>query len=357
MEDAHAVVDELEIGPLGGIGIGRQSFYAVYDGHNGKEAADFVCSQLHGQLEQELLVSAHRVHPGTTSRDLDLLVLASLRAAFALTDETYVREGNGDSGCTAVAALLLGARLYVANLGDARCVLCRAGEALAMSEDHSPDRPDEVMRVQGAGGFVENGRVMGKIAVARAFGDAKFKDPESSILKPHGVSRPVVSAEPDFVIKDVDGEGNEFLLLACDGLFDVMTNQAATDFVRERLAAGSALPAICEVRVVVVPACMPALLAPRLLGTDRLTDHPTLLSLVCSHSLAAQDLANHALQIGSTDNVSVMVVKLTPPAAGAEDRSEYAHNSRGVHLAPVSPTPLPSAACAAPAAAVCPVDI
>ena len=88
MEDAHAMIDDLDIAALMGLGVGTQAFYGVFDGHNGKEAADFVCGQLHGQLEQELLVSSHRVHPRTTSRDFDLLVLASLRAAFALTDET-----------------------------------------------------------------------------------------------------------------------------------------------------------------------------------------------------------------------------------------------------------------------------
>ena len=227
----------------------------------------------------------------------------------------YVREGNGDSGCTAVVALLLGARLYVANLGDARCVLCRAGEAVACTEDHSPDRSDEVMRIQSAGGFVENGRVMGKIAVARAFGDAKFKLPDSSILKPHGVTRPVVSGEPDMTIKTLDASAtDEFLLLACDGLFDVMSNQAAVDFAREKIAAGTALPDICE------------------------------------------DLANHALQIGSTDNVSVMLVALMPPAVTTVigDGGAYQTNSdRGVHLSPISPSSPPAAV----AATVCPVDI
>lgn len=46
---------------------------------------------------------------------------------------------------------------------------------MCLSEDHKPGREDEAKRIRDAGGFVINGRVMGELAVSRAFGDVDFK--------------------------------------------------------------------------------------------------------------------------------------------------------------------------------------
>ena len=142
--------------------------------------------------------------------------------------------------------LALGGRLYCANVGDSRTVLCRAGGAArALSEDHKPSRPDEAARIKAAGGFIINKRVMGELAVSRAFGDAEFKKGISEILgeenvgkgeEPPGtdLTKPLVVAEPEVQVCALE-PSDEFLLLACDGLFDVMTNQEAVDLARAEL--------------------------------------------------------------------------------------------------------------------------
>jgi serine/threonine protein phosphatase PrpC len=67
--------------------------------------------------------------------------------------------------------LRVGNKLVVANAGDSRAVLCRRGQAVEMSRDHKPMDEDERARIQKAGGFVQEGRVNGSLALSRAIGD------------------------------------------------------------------------------------------------------------------------------------------------------------------------------------------
>lgn len=69
--------------------------------------------------------------------------------------------------------LLKGLDLFVANVGDTRCVLCQRGKAIAMTEVHEPSRPSEVNRITRAGGdkiWAMKGRVEGEMRMSRALG-------------------------------------------------------------------------------------------------------------------------------------------------------------------------------------------
>ena len=92
-----------------------------------------------------------------------------------------VEEGEGEeytgpaAGCTAVVAVIHGSKLYVANAGDSRCVLCRGKETVSLTEDHKPTNPDEERRIKAAGGFVTEGRINGGLNLSRAIGDMNYK--------------------------------------------------------------------------------------------------------------------------------------------------------------------------------------
>lgn len=88
------------------------------------------------------------------------------------------RFDNDNSGCTAVAALLTKSNvLYVSNAGDSRAVIStKDGRAIPLTQDHKPKHPKESQRIKNAGGFVENGRVNGSLALSRALGDFNFKN-------------------------------------------------------------------------------------------------------------------------------------------------------------------------------------
>jgi len=170
-------------------------------GHGGIHAAEFVKANLYNTL---------LAHPKYGSDPV-----AATVEAYEAIDAQYCSLGaNRDDGCTAVTALVQGSRLIVANVGDSRAILCRAGRAIQLSIDHKPNAKEERQRVERAGGVVVwagTWRVGGVLAVSRAFGDKPLKR--------------YVSGTPDVRDERLTPE-DEFLILASDGLWDVCMNQA-----------------------------------------------------------------------------------------------------------------------------------
>lgn len=161
-------------------------------------------------------------------------------------DEAFMNnitdEPGKDSGCTAVVALLHEKDLYVANAGDSRCVVCRNGKALEMSFDHKPEDQIEFDRIQKAGGRVTlDGRVNGGLNLSRAIGDHGYK-----MNKKLPAEEQMISALPD-IKKITIGPEDEFMVLACDGIWNFMTSDDVVEFVQERIADPTKkLSEICE---------------------------------------------------------------------------------------------------------------
>ncbi|XP_078670201.1 protein phosphatase 1G-like isoform X2 [Branchiostoma floridae x Branchiostoma belcheri] len=156
-------------------------------------------------------------------------------------------QPGSDSGTTAVVALLSQEKLYVGNAGDSRCVLCRAGRAIDMSIDHKPEDDEERDRILKAGGKVtQDGRVNGGLNLSRAIGDHCYKRNEDLPLKDQ-----MITSLPDVRTIDMQ-QDDEFMVLACDGIWNVLTSQQVVDFVRNRLAEETpdggkrTLSSICE---------------------------------------------------------------------------------------------------------------
>ena len=113
----------------------------------------------------------------------------------------------------------------VANAGDCRAVLCRKGDAINMSEDHRPIYPSEKRRVEELGGYInDDGYLNDVLLVSRALGDWDMKSPAPSPL----------IAEPEFQQMFLT-EDDEFLIIGCDGIWDVMSSQEAVSLVRRGL--------------------------------------------------------------------------------------------------------------------------
>lgn len=282
-------------------------YFAIFDGHAGTFAADWCGKKVHVLLEEII-----RKNPNTPIPEL-------LDQTFTTVDQQLEKLPLKNSGCTAVIAVLRwedripnaqsatgstsiapaaaaavkaaseppsnkpatseaaaaanenvgniasGATsqpearlreaasrqrvLYTANVGDARIVLCRNGKALRLSYDHKGSDENEGKRIAGAGGLILNNRVNGVLAVTRALGDAYMKD--------------LVTGHPYTTETVIQPDIDEFLILACDGLWDVCSDQEAVDLIRS-------------------------------------TKDP---------QQASRALVDHALQRFSTDNLSIMVVR------------------------------------------------
>jgi protein phosphatase 1L len=207
MEDTYQAA--VDIG-----GDAKRAFYGVFDGHGGQHASEYTAEHLHRIILQQ----KYDESPG-----------AALRAGFKQLDAEWLQladRNDWDDGTTAIAVLIHRRTLYVSNVGDSRAVLCSAGRAIAMSSDHKPAREDEKKRIERLGGrIIHYGtwRVEGVLAVTRAIGDRKLKT--------------FVTATPEIHERHIQRD-DEFLVLATDGVWDVLSSQDSCDIVKSVLSAG-----------------------------------------------------------------------------------------------------------------------
>ncbi|KAG1327542.1 putative protein phosphatase 2C 11 [Cocos nucifera] len=267
MEDAHAALPDLD---------DCTSFFGVYDGHGGKVVAKFCAKYLHTQVVKNEAYAAGDI--GTSVQKAffrmdemmrgqrgwrELAVLGDKINKFTgmiegliwsprggdlndQADDWAFEEGphsdfsGPTSGSTACVAIIRNNQLVVANAGDSRCVISRKGQAYNLSRDHKPELEAERERIIKAGGFIHVGRVNGSLNLARAIGDMEFK--QNKFLP---AEKQIVTANPDINIVELCDD-DDFIVLACDGIWDCMSSQQLVDFIHEHINTESCLSAVCE---------------------------------------------------------------------------------------------------------------
>lgn len=240
MEDAHCA----EIGLPHGLD--DWSFFAVFDGHAGARVSAHCAKNLLNSITQLEEFITNAVNASDVSADKMDKVKAGIRNGFLQLDERMkelpeVLSGEDKSGSTAVSALISPTHIFMANCGDSRAVLSRAGTAFFSTADHKPVNPQEKERIVRAGGSVLIQRVNGSLAVSRALGDFEYKQVEGK-----GPCEQLVSPEPEITVLERDSDRDEFLCLACDGIWDVLNNTELCDFVRHMLTITSDVELICS---------------------------------------------------------------------------------------------------------------
>ncbi|KAH7288686.1 hypothetical protein KP509_31G037000 [Ceratopteris richardii] len=234
-----------------GKGVDRPScglhFFAVYDGHGGPQASRFCMERLHHALAEELSSLPLASESGTEPPEWPSLMpiwREAMVSCFLKVDKEVGGVcpygecgdiGHGVVACcrdsiapenvgtTAVVAVVSDCQIVVANCGDSRAVLSRGGKTIALSMDHKPEREDERKRIEAADGRViywDGYRVGGLLALSRSIGDR--------YLKQYVVSEPEVTCM-------LRTEEDECLILASDGLWDVVSNDTACEIARKCL--------------------------------------------------------------------------------------------------------------------------
>lgn len=140
-----------------------------------------------------------------------------------------MNEMQSYAGCTACVVLVTKTEIYCANAGDSRAVLSKKLRAKDLSVDHKPDTPSERRRIERANGFVEESRVNGMLALSRSLGDFEYKN--NPILKPQDQ---IISAYPDVTVEKLTND-TDFIVVACDGIWDCLPSQEVVNFVGEKL--------------------------------------------------------------------------------------------------------------------------
>ena len=190
---------------------------------------------------KDLLSRSNRTYEGTEGRERAIEILTEINMGKFKQLEAVERELNNrianaqgendedfdvESGCTAIIAVFVGTKLFVANVGDSRAIMSKSGFAKPLSKDHKPLNAEEKQRIETAGGFVTPlGRVNNYLNLSRAVGDLKYK--KDFLLPPE---QQIITAEPDISITDLSKDV-QFVVIACDGIWDVKSNQEVVDFM------------------------------------------------------------------------------------------------------------------------------
>nr|XP_028597742.1 probable protein phosphatase 1N isoform X1 [Podarcis muralis] len=231
MEDAHTAQPQLP-GALAG-----WAFFAVYDGHAGSTVAQFCARHLLGHVLEAEALSGQEEDPAA--------VKEAVREAFLAIDRRMQDLSRAEAwehaGTTAVAVLVSPRHLYFINLGDSRALLCRSAAVTFYTDDHKPTKPRERRRIENAGGTVVLQRVNGSLAVSRALGDFGYK-----AVSWRGPTEQPVSPEPEVYQLERCPDADEFLVLACDGVWDTFDNAGLCAFVRSRLCLTGSPRDVCE---------------------------------------------------------------------------------------------------------------
>ncbi|XVF05450.1 hypothetical protein REPUB_Repub05bG0173300 [Reevesia pubescens] len=175
MEDAVAVHPSFHRQSMDSAAIGLH-YFGVYDGHGCSHVATKCRERLHQLVKEEL--ESEEEWKGAMERSftrMDKEVIKCNENVVEANCRCELQSPECDAvGSTAVVAIVTPDKIVVANCGDSRAVLCRNGKPVPLSSDHKPDRPDELNRIQEAGGRViywDGPRVLGVLAMSRAIGE------------------------------------------------------------------------------------------------------------------------------------------------------------------------------------------
>jgi len=237
MEDTHKLIDDVfsepDIENMNNSNHNLIAFYGVFDGHGGTETAKLVESILHLKLFN---------NPNFNSN-----IPESINRSFEETDNHVINMSNENgwaNGCTAVVSLVIDNILYTANVGDSEAILISEinGQIVAdpLTTAHKAADPDEKKRIVDMGGHVFFNRLFGVLAVSRSFGDSRYKKPKTS--------QNFVSWEPAICIKELN-PSHKALVLACDGLWDVLSHAEVGERVIKEISLGKNSQQISELLV------------------------------------------------------------------------------------------------------------
>ncbi|EDR27053.1 protein phosphatase 2C, putative [Entamoeba dispar SAW760] len=246
MEDAHIV--DVEFTCENGK---KASFFGVFDGHGGDQVAEY-CSKIYvetllntdafkaGNYQQALIDTNIKIDEQMRTPAVNDLLKTLGSGSSNIYDGMFGDLVADGMGCTSVVILIIDNTIYCGNAGDSRSVMLKGDNVIPLSVDHKPSLQSEIDRITLAGGTIDNGRVNGNLNLTRTIGDLMYK--RQSELPPQSQ---IISCYPDITQQAMDGT-EKLIILACDGIWDVLTNEQCVEKVLEYLKQGNSLKETCE---------------------------------------------------------------------------------------------------------------
>ena len=197
-------------------------FLGVYDGHGGTFTSEILASFLHSIIFDKL----NEYFDNFDKKNILLSMNNLFKDSFEFL-QNELQNFNVSDGSTANVCFILNNIIFCANTGDSRSIIIRGNNAIPLSFDHKPENFDERNRIEENGGFVdaESKRVNNILALSRAFGDCDLY--------------PAITCHPDVIAHEITPE-DCFLIMACDGVWDVLSNDEVAKLVCNCKTAGEA---------------------------------------------------------------------------------------------------------------------
>ena len=216
----------------------RVSFFGIFDGHGGETCSEYLRDNLH-----DLICHNNNFFPEN--------IPEAIKLAFEKSEKNFIekyalnknKEMIDKSGSCAVILLIVDNKIYVANVGDSRCLLSKDNckKFIEVTKDHKPNDPNEMKRIKSNGGKIyqtetlikksSNSKLVGKrligpyrvfpggLSVSRTIGDIEAK------LEKFGGNSNVVISKPDIFLYDLNKDDIDFFILGCDGIFDQLSSE------------------------------------------------------------------------------------------------------------------------------------
>lgn len=236
--------------------LNKINFYAVYDGHGGNKVSKFLKKNL-----ALYFMKKDVVYP--LDKDHICKIFDHLQKKLAINHKDFAYASG--STCLVIIDYVHKNNnyLHIINIGDCRAVLCTNNFALPLTKDHKPHWPEEKLRIQQLGGEIYYDGLdyrIGDLSVSRSFGDMD--------------GAPYITCEPD-IFKHKISQNDQFIVMACDGLWDVLQNCDVVNFILENVKIHKGKCKIIDKRINI-----------------------------------AKKLAEYAINKGSTDNISIIIIFL-----------------------------------------------
>ena len=250
MEDAHCTLLSLPVK-----GLENWSFFGVYDGHCGDEISNHLSTELINSILNADKQLFELFSSSTPSKLYENRIKDAISNGFLDLDEKMrkIIVKTNDPGSTAVACLITPTQIYLINCGDSRGFIVSDNEIKLATQDHKPENEFEKRRILQAGGkikkpnnckkptyYVYPPTGMGGLSMCRALGDYRMK---CNLEK--DACEQIMIAKPDIYVFERSNELDEYLVLACDGIWDAYENKELKQYIDYRLSITNDLESIC----------------------------------------------------------------------------------------------------------------
>ena len=274
MESFSIIRQDLDIEALWHTSYFPVSYFAIYDGRNGKEASEFLFQNLHYKIRDGMnkispdilrLFTQHVTLEPTSldekedgkvsdrNSEIDELIIIMIKNVFFDIDRRFLflsQRHQGHQGSSAIVTIIMGDRVFAINIGDSNILLSRNFQAFPLSKQHFPLRKDEMLRIESCpGGFIAHNCVQGLLPVSRGIGYGDMKkylcvniDGDSNESKMFSTltrqsmkidsSASLILCEPEIEVQRLESR-DQFLVLCCNGLLGVFKRpQVLIDLVK-----------------------------------------------------------------------------------------------------------------------------